>query len=103
MWSGSTRVIVAVVDAGFDVGHPDLASNLWVNAKEVPGDGLDNDHNGYPDDVHGWDFVDRDPLPLPNNADQDHGTMVAGVIGAVGNNRTTYRVLHGAAESWPCA
>jgi subtilisin family serine protease len=75
-------VIVAVVDSGVDLSHTDLQANLWVNAKEVAGNGKDDDGNGFIDDVQGWDFVDRDNSPTDANG---HGTHVAGTIGAVKN------------------
>jgi subtilisin family serine protease/subtilisin-like proprotein convertase family protein len=81
--TGSSATIIAVIDTGIDYRHPDLAANMWVNAGEVAGDGLDNDGNGFVDDVHGYDFINEDGNPLD---DQGHGTHVAGTIGAVGNN-----------------
>jgi len=81
--TGSRQVVVAVIDSGIDLTHPDLVANLWVNAGEIPGDGIDNDRNGFIDDVHGWDFVDHDAVPQDGFG---HGTHVAGIIGAVGNN-----------------
>ncbi len=86
-WSvttGDPSVRVAVIDTGIDYFHPDLESNVWVNPGEVPANGVDDDGNGYIDDVHGYDFVSRDSDPLD---DQMHGTHVAGIIGAVGDNR----------------
>ncbi len=81
--TGSHDSVVAVIDTGMNMAHPDLAANLWVNAIEIPGDGVDNDGNGYVDDVNGWDFVSEDDDPEDGDG---HGTHCAGTIGAVGNN-----------------
>jgi len=81
--TGSRDVIVGVVDTGIDYTHPDLAANIWVNPGEIAGNGLDDDGNGFVDDVHGYDFVNNDGDPFDDNG---HGTHVAGTIGGVGNN-----------------
>ena len=81
--TGSPQIIVAVFDTGVDYNHEDLATNIWTNPRETPGDGVDDDGNGYVDDVYGYDFVNEDGDPMD---DQGHGTACAGIIGGVGNN-----------------
>jgi subtilisin family serine protease len=80
---GSRDVVVAVIDTGIDFFHEDLRGNMWINPREIPGNGIDDDGNGYIDDVYGYDFVSNDSSPFD---DHFHGTHVAGIIGATGNN-----------------
>ncbi|MBU1693008.1 MAG: S8 family serine peptidase, partial [Verrucomicrobia bacterium] len=85
-WSratGSRDIIVAVIDTGIDYNHVDLADNMWKNTGEIPTNGIDDDANGYVDDVYGYDFYNKDADPMD---DHSHGTHCAGTIGAVGNN-----------------
>jgi len=84
IYTGSSETIVAVVDTGVDYNHRDLAGNIWVNEAELNGsDGVDDDENGYVDDVYGYDFVNEDSNPVD---DHGHGTHCAGIITAKGNN-----------------
>jgi subtilisin family serine protease len=82
---GANDTIIAIIDDGFDMSHPDLAPNLWVNAGEVPGNGVDDDENSFIDDIHGFDFKMNDGNPGADDEDF-HGTPTAGVAAALGNN-----------------
>jgi subtilisin family serine protease len=89
---GLESVPIAFIDSGVDSNHPDLKDNIWRNPTETPGDGVDNDANGYVDDVHGWDFVDGDADARPDARGEhstlgtNHGTIGAGVAAARGDN-----------------
>lgn len=81
--TGSSGVIVGIIDAGIDPTHEDLQGNIWENPNETPNDGIDNDGNGYKDDTYGWNFVSNTNNPMDDN---NHGTHVSGTIGAKGGN-----------------
>lgn len=89
--TGSRGVYVGVIDEGIQVTHPDLDDNVWKNPFDAAGDGVDNDPNGYVDDVNGWDFANGDSSVYDGGkrgqADK-HGTHVTGTIGAEGGNAT---------------
>lgn len=87
---GSANVVIAVIDTGFDIGHPDLTPNLWANPGEIAGNGIDDDGNTYVDDTLGWDFTGCAPGAVGcgdnNPTGGNHGTSVAGTAAARGNN-----------------
>lgn len=81
--TGSADLILAVIDTGVDLAHPDLAPRIWTNPGEIPGNGLDDDGNGFIDDVHGWDFASGSNNMTPSSG---HGTFVAGMAAAATGN-----------------
>jgi subtilisin family serine protease len=93
--TGNKDLIIAVLDTGVDLNHPDLVGNVWVNGNEITGNSKDDDGNGFIDDTQGWDFVDNDSAPEPmvgslDSAAMSHGTLVSGLIAAQSNNAIGY-------------
>ncbi len=85
--TGSDNIVAVVLDTGVELQHEDLSANAWVNPGEVAGNGVDDDGNGFVDDVNGWSFFDDTNRTFRDNGEDLHGTHVAGSIGAVGHNR----------------
>lgn len=97
---GDPSVVIAIVDSGTQLNHPDLAAGLWTNSGEIPGNLVDDDSNGFVDDNQGWDFGSNDNVPGP---DYPHGTWVAGVAAAPSNNgKGVCGVAGGAADGAGC-
>ena len=98
-FSDGSGVVIAFLDSRIDINHPDLIQNIWTNIDEVPGDGIDNDSNGFIDDIHGWDFVSGGNNPNPSFRDDcleeglcneigiNHGTILAGIAAASGESK----------------
>lgn len=85
--TGDPNMIIAVSDSGLKMNHPDIASRIWINADEIPGNGIDDDANGFIDDVNGWDWVNSDNNPMDDNG---HGSNCTGIIGCIANNNSLY-------------
>ncbi|MBD2390920.1 S8 family serine peptidase [Aphanizomenon flos-aquae FACHB-1171] len=81
--TGNPNLVIGVIDTGVDYNHPDLVGNIWTNSGEIANDGIDNDNNGYIDDIRGWDFAYNDNNPMDVDG---HGTHVSGTIAGKGNN-----------------
>ncbi|MFQ5641315.1 MAG: S8 family serine peptidase, partial [bacterium] len=92
--TGKPDVVVSILDTGLDLDHPELQENMWTNPGEIPANGIDDDNNGYIDDVNGWDFSDNDNDP---DDDNDHGTHGAGIIAVRSNND---EMIAGIAGGW---
>ncbi|MSW42783.1 MAG: S8 family serine peptidase, partial [Actinobacteria bacterium] len=88
-YTGSRSVAIGVIDEGIQFAHPDLAANMWTNPLEIAGNGIDDDANGFIDDIHGWDFINNNATVYDGNSTEGsdtHGTHVSGTIGGIGGN-----------------
>ena len=92
---GSEDIVVAVIDTGIDISHPELSERMWRNPGEIPGNGIDDDGNGYIDDIYGWDFHGKDNSVFDSEIHDEHGTHVAGIIAASANNEGVIGVAPG--------
>lgn len=93
--AGKRQVVVALIDTGVDITHPELNASIWTNTGEIPGDGIDNDGNGYIDDVYGWNFYDNNAQVF-TGTDDNHGTHSAGTIAAARNGVGTVGICDSA-------
>jgi thermitase len=96
--TGRPEIVIAVLDTGINLAHPDLSAGIWTNPAEIPGNGWDDEGNGFTDDVHGWDFAGDDNLP---DDDHGHGTHVAGIAAARISNATGIAGMAGSATLMP--
>jgi subtilisin family serine protease len=96
--TGRPEIVIAILDTGINFAHPDLSAGIWTNPAEIPGNGLDDEGNGFIDDVRGWDFAGDDNLP---DDDHGHGTHVAGIAAARISNATGIAGMAGGATLMP--